>query len=119
MLNKLELTAELIHHFSDAPTLDEAMCTWWQSRGTHGGLRLTHVGYSVFACNLELDSYTFELPEKFLTPKNLLAMDRHMTCPYYIMSHRRHNKLIMFGSRQAMMATLHGDLQRFIASLTY
>jgi hypothetical protein len=119
MLNKLELTAELIHHLPDAPTMDEAMTTWWQSRGEDGGLRLTDMGYLVFDRNLELDSYAFELPEKFLTPKNLLAMDRHMTCPYYIVNNRRHNKLIMFGSRQAMMAVLHGDLQRFIASLTY
>jgi hypothetical protein len=26
---------------------------------------------------------------------------------------------VMFGSREAMMATLHGDMQQFINSLTY
>jgi hypothetical protein len=25
----------------------------------------------------------------------------------------------MFGSKEAMMATLHGDMQRFITSLSY
>lgn len=119
MLNKLALTQELITHYPDAPMLSEAMSTWWQNIREDGGLRLTDVGYFVFENNLELDSYTFELPEKFLTPRNLLALDRRMTCPYYMVNNRKHNKLIMFGSREAMMATLHGDIQRFIQSLSY
>jgi hypothetical protein len=68
---------------------------------------------------LELSSYSFELPEKLLTPKNLLAMDRRMTCPYYMVNNRKLNKIVMFGSREAMMATLHGDMQRFITRLSY
>jgi hypothetical protein len=73
----------------------------------------------VFENLLELSSYSFELPEKLLTPKNLLAMDRRMTCPYYMVNNRKLNKIIMFGSKEAMMATLHGDMQRFITSLSY
>ena len=119
MINKITLTAELIHHYPDAPPLEEAMSTWWLNRREDGGLRLTDVGYMVFDRNLELDSYTFELPEKFLTARNLLALDRHMTCPYYMVNNRKHNKIVMFGSKEAMMATLHGDIQRFINSLTY
>ena len=119
MLNKLLLTAELVHHYPDAPTVDQAMNSWWQNRRLDGGLRLTDVGYFVFENNLELNSYTFELPERFFTPRNLLALDRRMTSPYYIVNNRKYNRLVMFGSREAMMATLHGDLQRFINSLSY
>ena len=119
MLNKHTLTAELIHHYPDAPGLDEAMVTWWQNIRDDGGLRLTYEGFYVFENLLELSSYTFELPEKLLTPKNLLALDRRMTCPYYMVNNRKLNKLVMFGSREAMMATLHGDMQRFITSLSY
>jgi hypothetical protein len=119
MLSKLTLTAELIHHYPDAPALDEAMRSWWQNLREDGGLRLTDVGYHVFSNFLELSNYTFELPEKLLTPKNLLDMDRHMTCPYYMVNNRKLNKLVMFGSREAMMAVLHGDMQRFITSLSY
>jgi hypothetical protein len=36
-----------------------------------------------------------------------------------MVNNRKLNKLVMFGSREAMMAVLHGDLQRFINSLTY
>ena len=44
MLNKLQLTAELIHHYPDAPDLDEAMRSWWQNIREDGGLRLTYEG---------------------------------------------------------------------------
>ena len=119
MLNKLALTQELITHYPDAPPLDEAMTTWWQNIQDDGGLRLTYKGFYVFEHMLELSSYSFELPEKLLTPRNLLAMDRRLTCPYYKVNNRKLNKLVMFGSREAMMATLHGDMQRFITSLSY
>ena len=119
MLNKLVLTQELITLYPDAPALDEAMVTWWQNIREDGGLRLTDVGYLVFSDCLELNSYTFELPEKLLTPRNLIALDRHMASPYYIVNNRKHNNMVMFGSKEAMMAVLHGDMQRFITSLTY
>jgi len=119
MLNKLQLTAELIHHYPDAPTVDDAMRSWWQNIRDDGGLRLTYEGFYVFENLLELSSYSFDLPEKLLTPKNLIALDRRMTCPYYMINNRKLNKLIMFGSKEAMMAVLHGDMQRFITSLSY
>ena len=119
MLNKLTLTAELIHHYPDAPALDDAMRSWWQNIREDGGLRLTYEGYRVFSDCLELNSYTFELPEKLLTPRNLIDLDRHMASPYYIVNNRKHNNIVMFGSREALMATLHGDMQRFIKSLSY
>ena len=76
-------------------------------------------GFYVFENLLELSSYSFDLSEKLLTPRNLLALDRRMTCPYYMVNNRKLNKLVMFGSKEAMMATLHGDMQRFITSLSY
>ena len=119
MLNKLVLTQELITRYPDAPALDEAMVTWWQNIRDDGGLRLTSQGFYVFENLLELESYSFELPEKLLVPKNLIALDHRMTCPYYIVNNRKHNNMVMFGSREAMMAVLHGDMQRFINSLSY
>jgi hypothetical protein len=119
MINKLVLTQELITRYPDAPDLDLAMRTWWQHRREDSGLRLTDVGYLVFDRHLELDSYSFELPEKFFTAANLLALDRHMNTPYYLVNNRKHHRLVMFGSREAMMATLYGDIQKFISSLTY
>jgi hypothetical protein len=119
MLNKLVLTQELIHHYPDAPAINDAMRTWWKNIRNDGGLRLTYEGYCVFSNCLELNSYTFDLPVQLLTPKNLIVLDRHMASPYYIVNNRKHNHLVMFGSREAIMATLYGDMQRFIKSLSY
>jgi hypothetical protein len=99
--------------------MDDAMRTWWKNIRKDGGLRLTYEGYRVFSNCLLLHSHTFDLPEQLLTPKNLLVLDRHMASPYYIVNNRKHNHLVMFGSREAMMAVLHGDTQRFINSLSY
>jgi len=119
MLNKLALTQELVNRCADAPGVEQAMRTWWMNIRDSGGLRLTYQGYQVFSTELELHSYEFELNPKLLTPKNMLAMDHHLTCPYYLVHKRKHNKIVMFGSREAMMAVLHGNMQQFINSLTY
>jgi hypothetical protein len=47
------------------------MRSWWQNIREDGGLRLTYEGFYVFENLLELSSYTFDLPEKLLTPKQL------------------------------------------------
>jgi hypothetical protein len=36
-----------------------------------------------------------------------------------MVNNRKLNKIVMFGSREAMMAALHGNMQQFINSLTY
>jgi hypothetical protein len=119
MLNKLVLTQELVIRCPNAPTVDEAMRTWWMNIRDGGGLRLSHKGYQTFSTDLELHSYEFELDPNLLTSKNILALDHHLTCPYYVVNNRKHNKIVMFGSREAMMAVLHGNMQQFINSLTY
>jgi hypothetical protein len=42
----------------------------------------------------------------------LLALDRKITFPYYI--NFPGQQLILFSSREAMLATLYGDLQKFL-----
>ena len=119
MPTKLELTAELVQHFSDAPTVDQAMRTWWMNVRDGGGLRLSQSGYFTFCEALEVNSYEYELDPKVLTPGNLILLDRHLTCPYYLKLSRKHSYIILFGSREAMMAALYGDIKKFIASLTF
>ena len=119
MRNKRQLTVELVNHFPDAPSLDDAMRTWWMSRRDTGGLRLSDQGYTVFCNMLEVDSYEYEIDPKVLTPRNLILLDRYLTCPYYLKLSRKSNGLILFGSREAMMAALYGDIKKFISSLTF
>lgn len=54
-----------------------------------------------------------------LTPRNLITLDRKMTCPYAIVRTKSPRaKLIMFGSKEAVMATLYGDIEMWIQSLS-
>jgi hypothetical protein len=49
---------------------------------------------------------------KNLNKTGLLALDRKLTFPYYI-DHKK-KQLVMFSSREAMLATLYGDLKQFL-----
>ena len=118
-MNKATLTSNLINSFPDAPDLDQALNTWWVNLREGGGLRLSEIGYQIFCNKLEFDSYTYDIDLAVLTPKNLILLDRYLTCPYYLTGSRKNSRLVLFGSKEAMMAALHGDMQRFITSLSY
>jgi hypothetical protein len=75
--------------------------------------------HQIFCNKLEFDSYTYDIDPVVLTPKNLILLDRYLTCPYYLTCSRNDSRLVLFGSKEAMMAALHGDMQRFINSLSY
>jgi hypothetical protein len=47
-----------------------------------------------------------------------LLLDRKLQAPYYIEIEKKlARRLIMFSSREAMMATLYGDLKTFLKQL--
>lgn len=93
------------------------MAAWWWDARPGGGFRLTDLGLDIFVSRLDLEHWQFDIADSILTPRNLLALDRFMTCPYYLRRRRRQHSLILFGDRESMMASLYGDVERFIASL--
>jgi hypothetical protein len=120
--DKLKLTAALVAElpaeFSES--VESASRSWWSNIRKTGGMRLTDHGYYVFSRVLDLAHYGIDIKS---TPGNrriVLALDRKLQTPYYIEIKKRIPVCVyMFGSREALMATLHGDMQRFISSLTY
>jgi len=79
-------------------------------------MRLTHQGYDVFVNDLKIEYYVFEIPAntKF-NQRMILALDRKLQMPYYIKrDQRRVCKLIFFGSREAVLVNLYGDLEKFL-----
>lgn len=116
MLSKQDYTQQAIAHTGYEITADEALVQWWWHT-KDSGLRLTEDGYAVFANMLDLQCWKFRLLPEALTAAALITLDRRLQCPYYLRRHRRDYELILFGSREAMMAMLYGDIQRFIASL--
>ena len=115
MVNKNELTQTLVELLPDSlsVTKEKALKTWYCNIRSNGGLRLTDYGYKAFQF-LEIESWTVPIEFKNLNKKGLLALDRKLTFPYYIDS--KNKQIVMFSSREAMLATLYGDLQKFLDS---
>lgn len=115
MKNKKTLTQQLYSRLSNpAYALDHAQSLWWCNVRATGGLRLTQEGWRVFKKELDLESYSINLAKSEITKQFILALDRKLTAPYFIERDRIH----LFGSREAVMALLHGNMSGYLASLT-
>lgn len=92
-------------------TVEDAVRTWYRNIRSTGGFRLTELGYQALI-EAGIQSWQTEINPKDLTRPGILALDRQMQWPYYIDTRRR--RMIMFGSSEAMMITLYGDVRRYL-----
>lgn len=120
MQNKLEITqaildqlpAEMQAGFKD---LNEAVMYFWMNIRVEGGLRLTKNGYEVLTKILKLTGYPVDIDPRKITKRTILQLDRKLTAPYYILSRSTSDpKLVFFSSREAMMASLYGDIGAYL-----
>ena len=97
--------------------VDTAMKVWWYNIRANGGLRLTELGYFVFKKIVDLESYTMEIDWKNFDRTTILKLDRQLQMPYYIEVNKKIPKnIIFFGSKEAMLARLYGDLDKFLSN---
>ena len=113
---KLEIVARLINEIPEQhrESVDQAMVTWWANIRPEGGLRLTRHGYDVLKNLLEMESWEFSIedPRNTLTKGVILDMDHKLSWPYFIDTKKK--RIIFFGSREALMATMYGDLRAWL-----
>lgn len=103
---------------ADYQSIDHALKSWWANARDTGGLRLSDPGYAAFLQIPEYKRFEFEIDRPILNGKNLLALDRYLSCPYHIRSAKRtYLTLTLFGSAEAMMATLYGDIAQWLQRL--
>jgi hypothetical protein len=124
---KLEIVQRLLADIPDTHKEPEsqAMITWWANIRPEGGLRLTQHGYHIMHDLLELESWELVLSDHNQTLRNrvtkkiVLELDRKLEWPYYLdyNSRKKRRRIVFFGSREAMMATMYGDLEQWLASL--
>jgi hypothetical protein len=126
---KLEIVQRLLPDISEAlrEPEDRAMITWWANIRRDGGLRLTQHGYNIMNDILKLESWILDLSDgddalssrSRVTKKIILDLDRKLEWPYYLdfNARKKRRRIVFFGSREAMMATMYGDLERWLASL--
>lgn len=118
MRDKTKLTQQLIDLIpgDQHPTVESILPIWWYNLRKNGGMRLTTAGYTTFTKILELEHYQYNIndPVSF-TQQTVLDLDRKLQMPYYIhVVKGLPRQVIFFGSREAMLANLYGNLSRFL-----
>ena len=117
MRNKKKLTETLVAQLDPGLglTYDFAIGTWWFNRCASGGMRLSEYGYRTFTEWLEIEHYDYDLKPFDLDSRLIVLMGRRLQHPYYIVFKKQMpSKIIFFGSKEAMMANLYGDIRKFI-----
>jgi hypothetical protein len=119
--DKYLLTRELVQHLPDPYKITEAeaLALWWFNLRRNGGLRLTKMGYETFTQQLDLEHYNYNVEPFAINSKMIIALDRKLQQPWFIVTHKMMPKtLVFFGSKEAMMANLYGDLKKFLDNYT-
>lgn len=117
MRDKLKLTEALVASLpvEFGESVGVARRTWWANIRKTGGMRLTEHGFYVFSRVLDLAHYELEIKPIPGNRRIVLTLDRKLQSPYYIKIDKRIPvSVYMFGSREAVMAQLYGDLEKFL-----
>jgi hypothetical protein len=116
--DKKKLTEDLIELLSeeDSVSMSFAMSAWWFNIRHRGGMRLTGIGYRTFIEDLDLEHYAYPIDNPLLfNQQTILKLDRKMQMPYYIdVVKKIPKRIVFFGSREAVMVNLYGNLQQFL-----
>ena len=118
MTTRQQYTERLLESLpeDDRPTLEEALQSWWMNFRDGGGLRLTNAGFMAFG-TCDLKTYSFDVPPNLpAVARHLLTLDKKLDCPYYIKI-GKNPQIILFGSQQAMMLAMYGDLEKWMTFL--
>ena len=120
MRNKEQITQAILDQLPEEiqlgfKDLDDAMMYFWMNFRESGGLRLTKNGYEVLTKILKLESWALDIDPHKITKRTILQLDRKLTAPYYIAVRRvGEPKIILFSSREAIMASLYGDITAYL-----
>ena len=79
-------------------------------------MRLTTAGYRAFCDELDLTQYEFPINDPHAFNQQLiLEMDSKLQMPYYISATKGiPKKIAFFGSKEAIMINLYGDLKKYL-----
>ena len=121
MLDKFAFTQELIKQlpYRLDMTAEQVYPLWWKNIRVGGGWRLTKLGYEIFTKHIQLEQYTIGLDLFELDTRLVLALDRKLQHPYYIEVVKNvPTKLVLFSSKEAVLANLYGDIKKFLDNYT-
>jgi len=120
--DKKKLTQELVALLPEAQRISpaSAFSAWWYNLRSTGGLRLTTLGYITFVDYLDLAQYEFRIEDAHeFKLRTVIALDRQLQLPYYIVIKKGVPiSVIFFGSKEAMLVNLYGNLKKFLDNYT-
>jgi hypothetical protein len=87
---------------------------WWIP--VEDSWRLTWLGYASFV-DLGVESWEFDFNSNKLEPWIYLKLSRNLKIPYYIVDNKKHNRLVLFDSKSAVIINLYGNLIKWIKTL--
>lgn len=120
MLTKLDYTQQILKNLPDNLRMseEEALRTFWQDPRTDSGFRLSYSGYKALKF-LQIEHYAFDVPPGAVIarPSALLTLNRKMLSPYFI-GIGKNPCIVFFGSKEATLFSLYGDINKFISSLS-
>jgi len=118
MRDKRKLTEKLVNLLPENQqiSVQSSLQLWWFNLRRNGGMRLTSTGYQTLAEDLELEHYSYAIDDPHVFNKQLiLKLDRKMQMPYYVDAVKGIPKrIIFFGSKEAVMVNLYGNLEQFL-----
>lgn len=120
MPNKQEITGNVLVDLGPdcAWSLEQALVAWWRDVRPQGGLQLSVTGYRIFLDLANYQCWRFELSPGSPNSRELIALDRKLTWPWALIRNKSSiPELVLFGSRDAVMATLYGDPNQWLSSL--
>jgi hypothetical protein len=113
-MNRDHFTVKLIALLPDSKKIsfDQARIDWWFNPSKTGGFRLTPEGFKILGTVLEIEHWRVAAHPNL---RLLLDLEKKLETPYFLDVKKR--ELVLFGSKDAMMATLHGDVKRWLELL--
>lgn len=87
---------------------------WWVP--LEDNWRLTWLGYASLT-DLSAESWEFDFDRRSIEPWIYLKLSRNLQVPYYIVDNKKHNRLVVFDSREAVAINLFGSLERWLRRL--
>jgi len=99
--------------------LEVCLFKWWKNPRSNGGLRLTEVGKEAFDEALiehTTHPYSVEPPKADGFSIAMIALGKHMPCPYYMYSIKHMIYVNIYDSRISTMLFLYEDVASYIKS---
>jgi hypothetical protein len=67
---------------------------------------------------MAVEHYEFAIKPEQVRPKLLVMLDQRLQDPYYLQVDKREPCVKFYGSKEAFMANLYGDLEKFLENYT-